>query len=143
MSTKICTSIEQSKKLLSLGLDPITADMFYPWHIEDEEDTFEDGYLLNTPVIGKYGSRGTIPCWSFTALLELMPLFIRTDNGDYNFSLARGGAGAYTFSYIHSLKEPWELGYNLHLTTHKDSVIDAAFEMVCWLIEQGHIKKQL
>lgn len=31
MDTKICTSIEQSKKLLSLGLDPSTADM--GWNI--------------------------------------------------------------------------------------------------------------
>lgn len=141
MSTKMCTSIEQSKKLLNLGLDPSTADMYYSYY----------GNSRYNPTIAYKGQQwflcqirnslhDDIPCWSLTALLELMPLFIRTDNGDYNFSLARGGAGAYTFSYIHSLKEPWELGYNLRLTTHKDSVIDAAFEMICWLIEQGHIK---
>lgn len=61
----MCTSIEQSKKLLSLGLDPNTADMFY--HL---------GESLVPNVI--YGCNEDFKCyllaWSLTALLELMPI---------------------------------------------------------------------
>ena len=59
------TTIEQSKKLLSLGLDPNTADMFY--HL---------GESLVPNVI--YGCNEDFKCyllaWSLTALLELMPI---------------------------------------------------------------------
>lgn len=136
MNTKICTSIEQSKKLLNLGLDPSTADMCYASISYDSPGPYCEVVKAHKPDL----DFNDLPCWSLVALLELMPKDIKTNNGIYNFSLVRRGYGAYTFSYIHSLKEPWELGYDYHLTTHKDSVIDAAFEMVCWLIEQGFIK---
>ena len=130
---KSYTDLEQSKKLTEI-LPLESADMkILPF-------TEREYRVVPINDIAVCGREDEIPCWSLVALLELMPLYIRTNEGDYNFSLVRGGAGAYTFSYIHSLKEPWELGCNLYLTTHKDSVIDAAFEMVCWLIEQGHIK---
>jgi len=35
-TSKICTSIEQSKKLIELGIDVNTADMYYQWYSETE-----------------------------------------------------------------------------------------------------------
>lgn len=62
--TKICTSIEQSKKLSSLGFDISTADMFYNL-----------GESKIPEVI--YGSHDDfkcyIPCWSLAALLSVLP----------------------------------------------------------------------
>ena len=55
MNTKYYTSIEQSKKLLELGLSPESADMVSP----DTEKL--------------------LPCWSLGALLELMPETIVLD----------------------------------------------------------------
>ena len=133
---KSYTDIEQSKKLAKI-LPIESADMWYHGHYSpfESERKYDDEpcpFHSVSPNLDK-------PCWSLVALLELMPLYIRTNEGDYNFSLVRGGAGAYTFSYIHALKEPWELGYHLYLTTHKDSVIDAAFEMVVLLKENNKI----
>ena len=112
MSTKICTSIEQSKKLLSLGLDPNTADMFY---------NLGESQIPN--VI--YGCHEDFKCyllaWSLTALLELMP------NG---YSLGNR-ASKYYVCFTHIKQE--------NITEYTESV-DAAFEAVCWLIKQGHIK---
>ena len=117
MNTKICTSIEQSEKLLSLGLEPGTADMFYVTEI---------GTLVAE---SPYDVEGCEPCvpfvpaWSLTALLELMPL--------YNGTTPRLSwcKGLYTCFY-----------YQGKMISNPNSMVDAAFEMVCWLIEQEHIK---
>jgi hypothetical protein len=74
-----------------------------------------------------YGCNEDFKCyllaWSLTALLKLMPLYNGTtprlawSNGSYNCFYYQG----------YSVSNP-------------NSLVDAAFEMVCWLIEQGHIK---
>ena len=64
---KICTSIEQSKKLIELGIDINTADMYYDvnsYGIQGKPEV----------VIGKVCSKD-IPAWSLTALIGLMPKF--------------------------------------------------------------------
>lgn len=106
------TTIEQSKKLLSLGLDPSTADMIY---------TMVNGQ--KTPFIRMEGEtidecRGDIPAWSLTALFELMPVCFKMEHDSIGY---------------------W-VSFGVHCTKDYDEPIDAAFEMVCWLIEQGHIK---
>lgn len=55
---KFCTTIEQSKKLLELGIDINTADMMHDRLIIIP---FNDGSL--------------IPAWSLAALLRLIPNF--------------------------------------------------------------------
>ena len=59
------TSIEQSKKLLELGLKPETADMN---HYEKD-----DGWVTLPKGQISYGGFQIIPCWSLGALLGIMP----------------------------------------------------------------------
>ncbi len=129
METKICTSIEQSKKLLSLGLDPSTADMFYATEFLTiiAEPPYEvEGHEPCTPFT---------PAGSLTALLELMPACINNDN----YFLVIEKDETY-------LNEPiWRVSYKHYteedaIVEREASLINAAFETVCWLIEQGHIK---
>ena len=62
----ICTSIEQSKHLLELGLDPKAADMC--WEME------KGNLLLNVGRKSAQVNRGfAIPAWSLSALLEMIP----------------------------------------------------------------------
>ena len=64
---KICTSLERLKKLIELGIDVNTADMYY--------DVNSYGIQGKPEVaIGKVLSRD-IPEWSLTALLGLIPKF--------------------------------------------------------------------
>ena len=90
MSTDICTSIEQSKKLLSLGIDPSTADMWYSYY----------GNSKYNPTVAYKGqqwflcqirnsSHDDIPCWSLTALLKLLPDIIKVKEECYTFSLIK------------------------------------------------------
>ena len=61
--SKICTSQEQSKKLVELGIDVNTADMYY--------DVNSYGIQSKPEVaIGKIWSKD-IPAWSLTALIGL------------------------------------------------------------------------
>lgn len=109
MKTKICTSIEQSKKLLSLGLDPNTADMFY---------NLGESQIPNAI----YGSNDDFKCyilaWSLTALLELMPIGSHIEKKNSGYAC-----------YVVYTK-PLEAS----------TPIEAAFEMVCLLIEKEYIK---
>ena len=81
MNTKICTSIEQSKKLLSIGLDPSTSDMHYREWKRATKD-------IRIAHMGKAGKKD-MPAWSLTALLELMPDIIKVDEEYYTFSLIK------------------------------------------------------
>lgn len=66
---RIATSIEQSKKLVELGIDPSTADMSYrPYR---EEGGISDYELDLCPY--KYASWIGYPAWSLSALLKLLP----------------------------------------------------------------------
>ena len=101
---KICTSQEQSKKLIELGIDVNTADMYY--------DVNSYGIQSKPEVaIGKVWSKD-IPAWSLTALLKLIPKFSLEKDISNN-------AG-------------YQLCYNYN-TTYYDEPVDAAFEMICWL----------
>ena len=98
MSTDICTSIEQSKKLLSLGIDPNTADMFY----DGVKDITTGKYYIphKSPMIrvgkgweDKYPKESVgslfLPAWSLTALLKLLPDIIKVKEECYTFSLIK------------------------------------------------------
>jgi len=115
----MCTSIEQSEKLFSLGLDPSTSDMYYfldptpagnIYHLAVQKN---DGGVRNLP---EYNN-GDLPCWSLAALLELMP----------NFNMFKRTIEC-------------RLETTHHFTDKACDPTDAAFEMVCWLIEQEYIK---
>ena len=64
----IATTISQSRKLIELGLDETTADMYYPY--------LGAGQYGDTPRVGfpiEHSGRKDIPAWSLAALLEVMP----------------------------------------------------------------------
>lgn len=123
MKTKICTSIEQSKKLLELGLDADTADMHY-W-------TAWAGFISKekrvTPIVGLPPKDAIetywIPAWSLSTLLELLPTSDFTGL-DYDES---GGWFCQTIDYVSPVY---------------DTPIDAAYDVVVNLVEQGYIKTE-
>ena len=123
---KICTSIEQSNKLLSLGLDSSTADMC--WCKE------ADGYdYIYSRTVAPSEER---VAWSLSALLELMPATISSIGGCYRLTIDKED-NVYNILYDDILLREAAILYAEY------SLIDAAFEMVCWLIEQGYISKQV
>jgi hypothetical protein len=109
----VATNIEQSKKLLELGLDSKTADLYY-WCGADLR-------------IGGYKARVDdldIPSWSLDKLLELMPLDCGIDKEKIK------GVTKYVASSVtsHEVQE-WS----------GDTPLDAAYNLVVWLLENHNI----
>ena len=123
---KICTTLEQSKKLIELGIDVNTADMYYMYrHWEIDENTigsqsdasigFDSDFYYSANNGKTYHY---IPAWSLSALLELIP------------------AGNIL------LRDALSKNYKCINTVDSDlydNPLDAVFEMVCWLKENGKI----
>lgn len=140
---KICTSIEQSKKLMELGIDVNTADMFFAMN----------GTL---PVVSKYiddgfvtAVDGAIPCWSLSTLMNLLPSEFTIENkfGKYKYEIKihkyklTNDVNVYQIAYgnykwyedgSHSWKDMINTG-------QKEELLDAVFDMVCWLLEDKKI----
>lgn len=126
----LATTIEQSKELVRLGLDPKTADMCFEMEKGD--------WTLNVGKKSAQVNRGlAIPAWSLSALLEVMPKEIKKDDKQYNFHLETTHNLYYVSYYRYDIDG---IRY-LHTTEMNNCIIDAAYEMVCWLLEQGLIKK--
>lgn len=126
MENKICTSLEQSQKLIELGIDRKTSDMFY-WY--GEKNVIRIG--------GKEKQSGyfDIPAWSLTALLKLMPPYLfEFERGiDLNIYPNLNGKGwhcSYMPNNIENMKKD-----KFKQITNGDNPVDAAFEMICWLKE--------
>ena len=138
------TSIEQSKKLLKLGLNPESADMWYSYY----------GNSKYNPTIAYKGQQwflcqirnslhDDIPCWSLGALLEVMPeQIIYSDFKPFPLGLFKGNKeehskyGHYWIQYFAT-----DSG-GAHIQTNGHSPIEAAYSMVVWLLENNYIKKE-
>jgi len=129
----LATTIEQSKRMLELGLDPDSADMWW-------SNRFV--YWQPTPMIGISEEQHQlytfkwcdedVPAWSLSALLDVMP------NNDYwEICLWQ-----YKDQRWQCVFDDVEFSNGETKSFVADTPIDAAYEMVCWLLEQGLIKKK-
>ena len=130
---KISTSLEQSKKLIELGISFNTADMFYA------DLLVGDNHKYNLHLLESYGFKTFgetklkisnhlcfIPAWSLTALLKLMPT---DDKKDEYYVTTESHSDYHTVNY----RNCWD--GCIHSAYSEESLLDAAFEMVCWLLE--------
>ena len=135
MENRIVTSLEQSKKLLELGIDITTADMYYSFDYNIEEYE-KDAQIIPQSELRQHFSLfpEDVPAWSLSALLELMPKLYEfeddPDDGGCQPNLCKG--------WDNNL---WHVvyRYSIYNTEWYNDPIDAAFEMVCWLKENKKI----
>lgn len=80
-NSQVCTTKEQSQRLLELGLKPETADMHYiakthygdDWFIPESERLYHLGFQYNEEMKYQYGGRvAVIPAWSLHRLMEIL-----------------------------------------------------------------------
>lgn len=139
------TSIEQSKKLLELGLNPDTADMYWT---PDADTVVPAPYITKTDnetLIPAY--KGAVPCWSLSALMNLLPPSIQTGEGmhnQYEIDIRKywgDEENLYQIAYGNDrgFSEEW---HDMINTGEEENLIDAAFQMVVWLLENNYIKKE-
>ena len=117
----ICTSIEQSKHLLELGLSYITADMW--WNNEMYPDTWKspNGYIS--------------PAWSLTALLELARNGVCADEM-IHLDIESALANQETHIYIESNYRDGITRGNYFGSTP----LEAVYNVVVWLLKNNYIK---
>lgn len=143
---KICTSIEQSKILIELGLDINTADMFWDTLFAKKPEAHVDNHHL----IDEDDDEHRIPAWSLSALLKFIKsefygetiygdtITYKVDFRKYKFT---DDVDLYQIAYG-SIKFDVDGQYSftdMINTGQKEDPIDAAFQMVCWLKENGKI----
>ena len=141
----ICTSREQSERLLVLGLKPETADCYYwqecdqygdpngKWHLDilndDTREHFE--YLLNHFGICLHIEDALfIPAWGLHRLIEMMPENVTTDDWL--------GVSFDDVSYYHGNGEGM-IGWKYYKA---GNLYDCIIECYEWLIKKGYFNKE-
>ena len=141
MNTKICTSIEQSKKLKELGIDTDTADMHWQY-IEEDNGQLQWFYF---PKDFSINENESIPAWSLTALWKLLPsdFDVKGEFGTFNYQIRprkyrfSADIDVYQIAYgSHNQDGVWS---DMISTLECENFVDVAFEMVCWLKENRKI----
>ena len=120
---KICTSLEQSKKLLELGIDVNTSDMC--WIYVNGEYFYEvkDGALDDEDVYA----------WSLTALSNfILPYIMDDDGNNYRINISMDGLDRWVAYYKSD-------DLSIHICDESEDLIDVIFEMVCWLKQEEYI----
>lgn len=121
------TSVEQSKRLLDLGVDSESADMCYLSQYRN--DNGEYTYFLRPTVKGKDVEQyyiSSMPSWSVGALMELLK-----NRSDCNFvSLDSNRANKWRISTSYYKMANWK-----SKDVISDTQIDVCYNMVVWLLE--------
>ena len=122
--SQICTTREQSERLLALGLRKETADMFIgiDWGKELAYDN-NGGYTSNLGAIS--------PAGSLNRLIEMMPFDVIIEGGfDNCFTLIKNYPKGYSVEYD---------GYSYY---HKENIYDTIIEGIEHLIKKGYFNKE-
>ena len=133
-NSQICTTREQSERLLSLGLKKETADMVYRsyGYIIDEFGDKERRFKQPTMVVEGWGSKYDIPAWSLHRLIEMMPSKVEFPLSgmpkNFYFEMRRGLVRYYN-GYVCCVMEGG--GYY-------EGIIDS----IEWLIKKGYFNKE-
>ena len=121
----ICTSIEQSERLLALGLKMETADMKYPCTREYYGGVLTEGTSSLPIIIDTEDDDITeydTPAWSLHRLIEMMPNVIGTQGW-----LSIGHQGLH-----------YSRGYGVA----DDGLYESIVRMYEWLIKEGYFNKE-
>lgn len=118
--TQVCTTKEQSQRLLDLGIQRETADMFWPL-----ESSF--------PEVCDNGDneQADCPAWSLGALIKLIPDIIFDNKKCYGLSILNIGVYYKEFAYKRIVQ-----GFE------GADIFDSCVNMIGWLVKNGYIKTE-
>ena len=120
------TTIEQSKKLVELGLNPDTADMHIVNQNYGDHGCFEIG--LEYHAWDACHVDGYIPCWSLGALLDI----INNNNLVYDISNDKHRDFEILVYRAYYIEQKLKFYHNEH------TIVD----MIVWLLKNGYIKTE-
>ena len=124
-NSAICTTREQSERLLALGLKKETADMCHTWHWEF------DGYtLLCVPWERAHKTTNDIPAWSLHRIINLIPERISICGLEHKISIRE-----HSVRYVQS--EESYIG-----SFYGENLYDMLITCIGWLIKDGYFNKE-
>ena len=132
--SQICTTREQSERLISLGLKKETADMHYSYFGKNSKG---EAMHYSEPFGGGPFSFDS-PAWSLHRLIDTLPLLLREgDNYSLIFDIHRDWV-AY-MAYASGERNP----YNRYLwESQNTNIYDAFIDCIEWLIKEGYFNKE-
>lgn len=110
--TQICTTIEQSNRLLELGLNPETSDMHYVRKTIDAmgkpiDDDFKEPRFGNVNskyakyAVMNFSNYETLPAWSLHRLIEMLPYKVnKSPNNASLLQITRIKDNSYHVGYV-------------------------------------------
>ena len=142
--SKICTDIPQSKKLIELGIDIKTADMYYKYVLPKSDR------ICHVPEIGspinalKWYNKGytmsgkelitldeyCIPAWSLQELIELLPRYIEINGYVTYLDIFKTAYCGYVVEYSNQ-------NDNVDFSFNNQNLIDSCYEMIVKLYEMN------
>ena len=128
----ISTTLEQSKRLLELGVKPETADMYY-WY-EGNPYYFPYSLKVQDKTMPYELREEDVPSWSLARLLEMMPHSIKQSsrpNADLDIN-TDGECWVITYE---------ELGYDIKYQVIKHNLFDALVDMIKYLIGECYFNQ--
>lgn len=118
----ICTSREQSERLLALGLKKETADMHHSYYTRVSFDGSKSHFWKEETGYNE----NAIPAWSLHRLIEIVP---STINKMLWFTITPYTALYDSVDYIKYFDS-------------KDNLYDNIIDCIAWLIKEGHLDKE-
>ena len=139
----VFTGIEHGRQLMELGCDTNTADLSWDYYLNVYNDDYTTAYqpkISFTPYRFNEGRKynhpmqppPSLPAWSLSALLQLMPEIIYTDDDNNNQIYKMqvyNHDGQCCCDYV------GELDNDSLICFASNSYIASAFQMICWLFE--------
>ena len=137
MKSKQVLSIEQMKHLQELGLDTSDASMYWKRvsHGSRIDDKLKGIWFLSLQKEFQtcgFMSYETTPTYTLQDILDKLPKRIETE--DYEFEL-------YIYYHENGVSVFYDDGDITQLAFFsKPTLLESAYEMLCWCIEKGYIK---
>lgn len=127
--SQICTTREQSERLLALGLKKETADMHhYRW---------SEGYWDIQACPPRGDSSSFIPAWSLHRLIEMMPNELMYNGQLYRLRIDMGDQLVGYFPHPYRLRSA-----ALEYFYGNDTIYDDCISCIEWLIKEGYFNKE-
>ena len=124
-NSQICTTREQSERLIALGLKKETADMKWLGCSDENGDIY---YMLSD--VPHHFRSTDIPAWSLHRLIEMMPTLIGWRDKQYWLDVNNDGV-CYSTSMSYALVE-----------FIADNLYDNIIFCIEWLIKEGYFNKE-
>ena len=133
-NSQICTTREQSERLLALGVKKETADMaivgVFIGTNEDGTLAFEDVPNAHPPMLKK-----DIPAWSLHRILELLPNEIKIQEESAYLVFGKQCVG-YVFYY-----EGYD-EFSFYVNIDREDMWESIIRCIGWLIKVGYFNKE-